>query len=184
MEDFNEQIIKDVDKIVGERFLTNNTVLYDKFTDFIEIEFVDEKEKNLILFKHSIKLANINFNFKEAVAFINSNALALGMSWESLSPWKIVLLIICDLFELASKMIIKLGANMVEIVKFIDSNKGMKTLYKKEIYEHFNNLSHQEIDESLTRLVEIKVIEMENDKVILKEKAYFKKVNKWNDEKA
>lgn len=184
MEDFNEQIIKDVDKIVGERFLTNNTVLYDKFTDFIEIEFVDEKEKNLILFKHSIKLANINFNFKEAVAFINSNALALGMSWESLSPWKIVLLIICDLFELASKMIIKLDANMVGIVKFIDSNKGMKTLYKKEIYEHFNNLSHQEIDESLTRLVEIKVIEMDNDKVILKEKAYFKKVNKWNDEKA
>lgn len=75
-------------------------------------------------------------------------------------------------------MIIKLDANMVEIVKFIDSNKDMKTVYKNELYEHFNNLSHQEIDESLTRLVEIKVIEMDNDKVFLKEKACFKKVNK------
>lgn len=178
MEDFNEQIIKDIDKIVGERLSTKNTVLYNEFTDFIEIEFVNEKEKNLILFKHSIKLANINFNFKEAVAFITSNALALGMSWESLSPWKIVLLIICDFFELASKMIIKLDANMVEIVKFLGSNKNTNAVYEKELYEHFNYVSHQEIDESLTRLVEIKVIEMENDKILLKEKVCFKKENK------
>ncbi len=178
MDDFNEQIIKDIDKIVGERLLTNNTVLYNEFTDFIEIEFTNEKEKNLILFEHSIKLANIKFNFKEAVAFINSNALALGMSWESLSPWKIVLLIICDFFELASKMIIKLDTNMVEIVKFLGSNKNTNAIYKKEIYEYFNNVSHQEIDESLTKLVEIKVIEMEKEKVLLKEKVCFKKENK------
>lgn len=170
MEDFNEQIIKDVDKIVGERFLTNNTVLYNKFTDFIEIEFVDEKEKNLILFKHSIKLANINFNFKEAVAFINSNALALGMSWESLSPWKIVLLIICDFFELASKMIIKLDDNMIEIVKFLDLNKKIKPVCKNEVYDYLNNCSHQDIDDSLSKLAKIKVIEIDNDKILLKEK--------------
>ena len=105
MDDFNEQIIKDIDKIVGKRLLTDNKEFYEGFTNFIEIELINKKEKNLILLGHSIKFANINFNFKDAVAFLNSNALALGMSLESLSPWKIVLLIICDLFDLVSLLI-------------------------------------------------------------------------------
>lgn len=176
MDDFNEQIIKDIDKIVGKRLLTDNKEFYEGFTNFIEIELINKKEKNLILLGHSIKFANINFNFKDAVAFLNSNALALGMSLESLSPWKIVLLIICDLFDLVSKMCIKLDTNMVEIVKFLGSNK--KAIYKKDIYEHFTNVSPQMIDESLAKLVDIKVIERENEKVLLKEKVCFIKENK------
>lgn len=109
---------------------------------------------------------------------MTENALALGMSWESLNPWKIVLLIICDVCELASKMLIKLDDNMVKVVNFLHENNGYIGIDKDEFLKKFVAQMDLSIIEScLKELSKIKVLKEENGKIFLKEKVVFKYKN-------
>lgn len=171
-----DELLNKIDNIMISRLdieiSKDNQEIYNTFTNNFLIEITESNQKNLITLRHSIKLANISFKVKEAVSFICENALALGMSIESLNPWKIVLLIICDLSQLVSNLIIKLDDNMLEVVKFLDKHDAYRGINLVEVYSNFK--SKVSIDKALKNLVDIKTIELKDEKIYLKEKIFIK----------
>ena len=187
MEQFVNEILSELDKInlncLGISLDSSNAEIYHKFTDNFAVEYsnVMGDSRGLRYFiglKHSIKKANITFSIKDAATFISENALALGMSYDSLSPWKIVILIVCNLINFATKFIVKLDDDMVNVVEFLDRENAYKGIDKQAVYDHFK-VSKLNVDEALQKLVEIKTIVIDGDVITLKEKVCFtKKKNK------
>lgn len=175
MSQFSKNIITDLDNLLKYRLevIGEDKTFYDKFTDCISIEIVENKDKNIILLKHSIKFANISFNLKDAINLLTENTLALGMSWESLASWKIVLLIVCDLFTFASNLIVKLDDDMVAAVKCLHELNAYGGVDKLTFKSKFNNAS----EDVLERLEEAKIISVTESEIRLQEKMLFKKTN-------
>lgn len=175
MSEFSKSIITDLDNLITYRLeeIGNDKTFYDKFTDCIGIEIIENKDKNIILLKHSIKFANISFNLKNAVNLLTENALALGMSWESLTPWKVVLLIVCDLFMFASNLTVKLDDDMIATVRCLHELNAYGGVDKLTFRSKFNNAS----EDVLKRLEETKIISVTDSEIYLKERMLFKKTN-------
>lgn len=177
MDQFTNDVLNELDRInLSSLNITidkSNSEVYERFTDKFVVEY-DKNEKNFIAFKHSIKIANITFKIKEAALFISENALALGMSYDSLSPWKYVILIVCNLINFTANSIIKLDDDMISIVEFLDNENAYDGIEMQRVYDKFNG-STLNVDETLQKLVKIKTILVEGDKITLKEKVRFKK---------
>lgn len=147
--------------------------LFNRLTDNIEIELIGDANKDFMIFNRSVKVSNVRINFKGIIAFLAENALALGLSYDSLDTFKISLLIIIDIINLVSNISVKLDKNMLSIVYYLHENNAYnKGLSIKKVKE--KTQLGQKWDIVINDLIRLNIVQIKNNTIKLLEKVLIK----------
>lgn len=177
--DYQELLVK-LDEILMEKVGADvdnlDKQLFSELTDNIEIEVVGDDNKDFIAFNRSIKYSNVKVNFKGMHAFLTENAVALGMSYDSLDKCKVALLITIDIINLVSNFCIKLNNDMLKVVYYLHDNNAYNqgiSIKKVKAQTQLGSKWNIVIDD----LIRYNIVKVENNTIKLLEKVLIKKKN-------
>lgn len=131
----------------------------------------DDDVKNLFAFNMSIKISNVRFDVKDIVSTILSDSAAFLLVDSKLKAWKVVLIAISTVIKYLTGVVVVLDDEMIAVVNELDRLGACKGISKEILYASFDGkFSSSKIDEILDKLVSLRSIKVQQDKVVLKEK--------------
>lgn len=143
---------------------------------------VDELEEESIMIlgrkPETIKMANISMDIRKAIEIVLEVALTSAIPTNKLVAVKMILLVVLKILQLSRQSI---SDQMADVVLILDRLNAYRDAISIEYLKNYivghsllpNSEHSDEIEDILDKLYNYKIIDINNDKVILKEKILF-----------